>query len=94
MYAAPRAAQGLFKDSNIDPDDFNDMNYAQKRLLVLKSSKALVTSSSVDDDDSEAGEAGIFALQNSSQWGSVSEYEDETMGRSGMGHQRSGSHNT
>ena len=56
----------------MDPANFDDMDYAQKRLLVLKSSKAIMrqgSSGSYDDDDN--AEPAILALQNSSQWGSV-----------------------
>lgn len=50
------------------------MDYAQKRLLVLKSSKAIMRQgsegSSYEDEDNH--QPAILALQNSSQWGSVS----------------------
>eukprot|EP00752_Nemacystus_decipiens_P014993 g13350.t1 len=67
------ALEELFKESNVDPANFDDMDYAQKRLLVLKSSKAIMrqgSSGSYEDDDNP--EPAILALQNSSQWGSVS----------------------
>lgn len=65
--------QSLFRDSDVDPDNFDEMDYAQKRLLLLKSSKALITSSSaggLDDSETDAEEPGILVLQNSSKWGS------------------------
>lgn len=66
-------AQSLFRDSDVDVDNFDEMDYAQKRLLLLKSSKALITSSSaggLDENEVDAEEPGILVLQNSSKWGS------------------------
>lgn len=60
----------IFKDSNVDPEDFDGMDYAQKRLLVLKSSKAIINEGD-DDSDFDDHEPAILALQNSSQWGSM-----------------------
>lgn len=66
--------QEMFKDSNVDLDNFDDMDYAQKRLMILKSSKALFGKSSDDGaDDSDADDEipGILSLQHSEQWASV-----------------------
>ncbi|CAM9135904.1 unnamed protein product [Laminaria digitata] len=71
------ALQEMFRDSKVDPEHFEDMDYDQKRLLVLKSSKAL-RSDHLDDTDSDDDdyEPAILALQNSSEWGSVSSFVD------------------
>lgn len=64
----------MFKDSNVDLDNFDDMDYAQKRLMILKSSKALFAKGSddgVDDSDADEDVPGILSLQLSEQWASV-----------------------
>ena len=66
----------MFRDSDVDPENFNDLDYAQKRLLLLKSSKALQKFTGNGDGDQESDEASeiepaVHAIQNSSQWGSM-----------------------
>lgn len=63
--------QELFRDSNVDPKDFDDMDYAQKRLLVLKSSKAIMKQGSAGSYEDDDHEPAILALQHSEQWGST-----------------------
>lgn len=63
--------QELFRDSNVDPKDFDDMDYAQKRLLVLKSSKAIMKQGSAGSYEDDDQEPAILALQHSAQWGST-----------------------
>ena len=61
----------MFRDSKVDPEHFEQMDYAQKRLLVLKSSKALRSDHNSDSDSDDEFEPAILALQHSSEWGSV-----------------------
>lgn len=53
--------QDLFQDDNIDPKDLSEMAYSQKRMLVLKSSKALVQLED-DDSDEDNPEPAVLAL--------------------------------
>lgn len=56
----------MFKDSNVDLDTSDYMDYAQKRLMILKSSKALFAKSLNDSHDD--GEGGSDADE---EWPSV-----------------------
>eukprot|EP00904_Undaria_pinnatifida_P008153 jgi/Undpi1/4468/HiC_scaffold_17.g07822.m1 len=67
------ALEEMFRDSEVDPENYNDLDYAQKRLLVLKSSKALrrETGNAENDSDSDEYEPAVHALQHSLQWGNM-----------------------
>lgn len=51
------------------------MDYAQKRLLVLKTSRALMTSDSFEDSEEDAPEPAIFSAQNSHLRGESSDWD-------------------
>lgn len=69
--------QTLFKDSNVDPAELNDADYAQKRLLLLKTSRALMSSESFEGEDDS--EPAILTIQNSIAEGS-SQWEGSSAG--------------
>ena len=69
----PGGPQEMFQDSNVDPAAFDAMDYAQKRLLLLKSSKVAFAPSTNggEESDEEDDEPAILTMQNSAQWPSV-----------------------
>lgn len=67
----PVLPQTLFRDSNVDPENFDEMDYAQKRLVLLKSSRALLEADSdAEGTQEDEEEPAVLALQHSAQWGS------------------------